>query len=256
MADDLSCDSYDIYDLRERLSRLSEISSKSLKILNQTELADFGHISNQISTLYGTDGYNLLHNEIISHFPLNINVIPGTIGGYFLGCTSSSGFKYGSECSMPCLTGAPSVQESIDYQKCSKTVLLAPFDEGYNFTILSIGESEPDTALIYITPPFHGFNDDEIKDLENKGIKNIIKSYYDDATNEYSISTPSLINDIPRRKKETQLENTYFTNTKPLDTAVTASNSSKVIHIVLLLIFLGLSGYLIYRWKNKNNLKK
>jgi len=254
MADDLSCDSYDIYELRERLSRLSEISTKSLKILNQTELSDFGHISNQISTLYGTDGYNLLHKEIVSHFPLNINVIPGTIGGYFLGCTSSSGFKYGSECSMPCLTGAPSIQESIDYQKCSKTVLLAPFDDGYSFTTLSTGESEADIAIIYITPPFHGFNDEEIKDLENKGIKNIIISYYDDNTNEYSISTPCIINEVPRRQTETQDKNNYIMNNEVVNIELSDTKSSNVIHIVLLLIFLGLSGYLIYRWKNKKNI--
>lgn len=251
MADDLSYDSYDISDLRERLSRLSQISTKSLKILNQSELSDFGNISSQISSLYGTDGYNLLHKEIISHFPLNINIIPGTIGGYFLGCTSSSGFKYGSECSISCLTGAPSIQESIDYQKCSKTVLLAPFDDGYTFTILSSGESEQDTAIIYITPPFIGFNNDEITDLKNKGINNIIISYYNDETNEYSISDPCALNEIPLRQSDLQKEN----NIQDINNKV-SSNSSMIINIVLLLTFLGLSGYLIYRWKIKNNLSK
>jgi hypothetical protein len=267
MQEDFSNFSIDLPDLRSRLDRLHQISSKSLKHLSEQELQDFSNISKHISSLYGTDGYNLLYKEIVDHFPISSQVIPGTVGGYFLGCAASSNFKYGSECAITCLTGVPTSQDNCG--KCSKSVFLAPFDNGYTFTQLALGDADPEVAIIYVNPPFIGFNDKELEDLSSKGVKQVIVSYFDEGTKEYSISNETPCDALPRRNDVTTEIGfkTISTSGKNIS-AITdieaeiehklasyGNNScsggmgSTIIKIVVLLLLLSLLGFLV--WKAK-----
>lgn len=268
MEQDLSSFSIDINDLRRRLERLHNISTKSLRHLSDSELCDFSNVTKHISSLYGTDGYTHLYKEIIDYFPISTDVVPGTIGGYFVGCSASNNFKYGSECALTCLTGAPTHQDNGECGKCSKSVYLAPFDNGYSFTQLALGDSDPATAIIYITPPFIGFTDNELSELESKGVKNVIISFYNEEAKEYSISNVTPCGAVPRRNDATQdIGFKTITTSGKNVSAITdieqeieaklagykdistngCSSSSMVIQVIFLLLLLSALGFIVWQ---------
>jgi hypothetical protein len=232
--------------------------------LSESELQDFSTISRHISSLYGSDGYNLLYKEIVEQFPISTQVIPGTVGGYFLGCAASTNFKYGSECAITCLTGVPTSQDTCG--QCSKSVFLAPFDNGYSFTQLALGDAEPEVAIIYVNPPFIGFSEKEMQDLTSKGIKQVIISYFDEETKEYSISNETPCDALPRRNDSTvelgyktistsgknisaitDIEAEIEHKLAAYNSSSSCGSSSMVLKIVVLLLLLSLLGFLVWK---------
>jgi hypothetical protein len=264
MLDDILFHSIDYDELKISLDRLSKISSKNLKSLDHDELTDFSKISTYINNLYGTKGYNLLYNEILSSFPSNQTTpIPGTVSSFFLGC-SSSNFPFGSECSLPCLTGAPSFQDSADHKSCSYPVFISPYDDGYSFTQLSLGDFESTTAIIYIVPPFYGFIQSEIFELSNKNITHLIIIFFNHQTSNYSISDTIPLSLIPIRhtNKLVDFNHLIFQNNntpkqkedyKNIKKSSTNPNSYTIIIIAIIILFLFVISLLFYlKFKRKH----
>jgi hypothetical protein len=228
--------------LRDQLRRLSEVKDTPIKNLGSDYLDDFVCISNNISNLYGTDGYNLLFKEIQEKFPMNVKVVPGTVSGYFLGCFAPTNFKYGDTCSLSCVTGAPTFYDNAEVIPCQRNVFIAPFDSvGYTFTKLSSGNEDPKSAILFIQPPFQGFTQDEIKQLKGQGLENIIVSYYDDSKGEYNVSDPISFEKIKKRNG--------YTRTVKVNTQV--SKSERIFQIVGVIILLILAGFAL--WSMRNN---
>jgi hypothetical protein len=233
--------SINVKKVREQLDRLSLVKDKPIKTLKGTELEDFAAISHNISNLYETDGYNLLFKEIQEKFPVCAKAIPGTVGGYLLGCFTPSNFKYGDTCSLGCVTGAPLFYDQTDLIPCNRNVFIAPYEIGYTFTKLTSGYEEPDTAILFIQPPFHGFTVDEIYELRKHGIEKVILSYYDDSKGEYFVSEPISFTKIQKR-------NSFVRNVK-VDTRVSKTERIfQTIGVIFLLIF---AGYAL--WSMRNN---
>jgi len=230
--------------LREQLERLSNVKDVHVKNLSDQYLEDFTSVSHNISELFGTDGYNLLFKEIQSKFPTSSSVKPGTVSGYFLGCFVQSNFKYGNNCSLSCVTGAPAFYDSTDSIPCQRNVYIAPFDgETYTFTRLSSGSEDPTSALIYIQPPFKGLNLGEIQKIKAEGIQKVIFSYYDDQKAEYYVSEPLPLSQINIRK------------TGPNMLRVKNANSSNqglnIYHTIVLILLILIAGFVI--WTMRNN---
>jgi hypothetical protein len=246
-------DLIDFKEINESLQRLSTISTKSLKNLNNEELKDYNFLTNNISRLYGTDGYNLLYKEILNHFPDNTNVIPGSVAGYFIGCKATTNFKYGDECSILHLTGAPFFQDNGEQKLCSKTVYLAPYDNGYSFSELTIGEKENTTAIIYITPPFRGFSHDEINELKAKNIENVIVSYYNENGNQYIVSNVTQTSELPIRMEEklSSERKLIKSETDCSKNNKGSCNTSTIIGIIFILLIIAIIVYLGYRYSKK-----
>jgi hypothetical protein len=233
--------SINVKTLRDQLDRLSTIRDVPIKSLKDTNLEDFTAVTNNIVNMYQSDGYNLLFKEIQERFPVNAKVIPGTVGGYFLGCFSSSNFKYGDTCSLGCVTGAPLFHDQADMIPCQRNVYIAPYEIGYTFTKLTSGSEDPDTALLFIQPPFQGFTSDEIYNLRSQGIEKVILSYYDDKKGEYFVSDPFSFSQIQKRNSSVR--------TIKIDTRTTRIETIfQTIGIVLLLL---IAGYAL--WTMRNN---
>lgn len=173
--------------LRDQLDRLSSVKDIPISQLNEGLLDDFTALTYNINSLIGTDGYNLLFKEIQQKFPQNSLVKPGTVAGYFMGCFIPSNFKYGNNCSLACLTGAPNFYDSAEGIPCKKNVYIAPFDGEYQLTKLS-SNTDDKTAIVYIQPPFHGFSKSEVEQLKSDGIDEIVFSYYEDHKKDYYTS--------------------------------------------------------------------
>ena len=228
--------------LREQLDRLSKAKDVAIKNLPSESLDDFTCISNNISNLYGTDGYNLLFKEIQDRFPMHAKVVPGTVGGYFLGCFAPTNFKYGDTCSLSCVTGAPTFYDNAEIIPCQRNVFIAPFDSvGYTFTKLSSGNEDPNTAILFIQPPFQGFTNEEISQLKGQGLEQIILSYYDDKKGEYYVSDPTSISKIQKRSSSTR---TIKINTQ-------VSKGERMFQIIGIIILIILAGFAL--WSMRNN---
>lgn len=225
--------------LRTQLDRLSNVKDLPISQLNTNLLEDFTAISNNISTLIGTDGYNLLFKEIQQKFPNTETVKPGTVAGYFMGCFVPSNFKYGKNCSLACLTGAPQFYDSVESETCKQNVYIAPYDNEYKLTKLTSGSEDNSLAIIYIQPPFQGFSKDEIQKLKSDGMKQIVFSYYDN--NDYFTSEPFAIEKINVR-----------TDAKRVYSGISSTLSkSKWIHTILILVLVLFSIYVL--WYSRNN---
>lgn len=227
--------------LREQLDRLTHVKDIPIRNLSENFLDDFTSVSHHITSLYGSDGYNLLFQEIQAKFPMQDKVSPGTVSGYFLGCFTPANFKYGDTCSLGCVTGAPSFYDSVDVIPCQRNVYIAPFDLGYKFTKLVSGTEEPSTAILFIQPPFQGFSPDEIYELRSQGIDKVVLSYYDDNKGEYFVSEPLGFSQIQSRSSTTR--------TVRVSTKVTTGE--RVFQIVGLILLILLAGYAL--WSMRNN---
>lgn len=229
--------------LRTQLDRLSSVKDIPISQLNDFLLEDFTAISNNISSLIGTDGYNLLFKEIQARFSHNDTVKPGTVAGYFMGCFVPSNFKYGKNCSLACLTGAPQFYDTTDQETCKKNVYIAPFDDEYQLTKLVSGTEDPNTAIVYIQPPFQGFSKDEVQKLKSEGVENIIFSYYD--KNDYYTSEPLSFEKLNIRSGTAKRIANGKTN------GVAGYSSTKIIHTILFILLLIVAG--VSLWYNGNN---
>ena len=227
--------------LRDQLDRLSKVKDIPIKKLSHNQLEDFTSVSHSISNMYGSDGYNLLFKEIQEKFPMEAKVVPGTVGGYFLGCFTPSNFKYGDTCSLTCITGAPTFYDQADVIPCQRNVYIAPYDIGYTFTKLTSGTEEPNTAILFIQPPFQGFNSDEIYNLRQQGIEKVILSYYDEAKGEYFVSDPLGFTQIQKRNHNTR---TVRINTQ-------TSKTERIFQTIGVILLLILAGYAL--WSMRNN---
>jgi hypothetical protein len=233
--------SINVKTLRDQLDRLSLIKDTPIKSLTSKNLEDFTAVSHNISNLYGTDGYNLLFKEVQEKFPIGAKAVPGTIGGYFLGCFSAANFKYGDTCSLGCVTGAPLFYDHAEAIPCQRNVYIAPYDLGYTFTKLTSGSEEPDSAILFIQPPFQGFSSDEIHKLKSQGVEKIILSYYDDKKGEYFVSDALPFSRIQKRNSSVR--------TVRVDTR--ASKTERVFQTIGIVILILLAGYAL--WSMRNN---
>ena len=227
--------------LREQLDRLTQVKDIPIRNLSDNYLEDFTSVSHHISSLYGSDGYNLLFQEIQNRFPVQAKATPGTVSGYFLGCFLPSNFKYGDTCSLGCVTGAPSFYDSVDTIPCQRNVYIAPFDIGYKFTKLVSGTEEPSTAILFIQPPFQGFSADEIYELRSQGIDKVILSYYDDNKGEYFVSEPLSYSEIQHRSST-------FRTVRVASQTTTGERIFQTVGLILLIL---IAGYAL--WSMRNN---
>lgn len=76
--------------LNDYLKYFSKNRNKFIKDLTKEEQSKFNQITNLISYTYETENYYQVNSLIKSIFSDLDNVIPGTIGAYFLGCLSQS----------------------------------------------------------------------------------------------------------------------------------------------------------------------
>jgi hypothetical protein len=232
--------------LREQLNRLSVVKDIPIANLKSQDLDDFSAISNNISTLYGSDGYNLLFKEIQQKFPQDNAVKPGTVAGYLMGCFVPSSFKYGSSCSLACLTGAPNFYDSAEIMPCNRNVYVAPFEGDYNLTKLTSGTDEPDTALVYIQPPFQGFSTKEVEFLKSEGVNKVIFSYYDHKNQEYFTSES-----LPFSKINIRSGNQTTFGPKRAMYGNGIMNRSKLSHTILFVVLILIAIYAL--WTMRNN---
>lgn len=231
--------------LREQLERLSNVKDVNVKNLSDQYLDDFTSVSHNISELFGTDGYNLLFKEIQAKFSGSDKVKPGTVSGYFLGCFVPSDFKYGDNCSLSCITGAPAFYDSTETMPCQRNVYIAPFDgENYTFTRLSSGGEDPTSAIVFIQAPFKGLNYSEMQRLKSEGIQKVIFSYYDDNKSEYYVSDPLPISQINIRKSSPY----KFIKVR---NGSSAYNGFNIYHTIVFIFLLIIAGYAI--WNMRNN---
>jgi hypothetical protein len=239
--DNEKASSVNVKILREQLNRLTHVKDIPIRNLSESYLDDFTSVSHHITTMYGTDGYNLLFDEVQSKFPMHAKVTPGTVGGYFLGCFTPSNFKYGDTCSLGCVTGAPIFHDSVDIIPCQRNVYIAPYDVGYKFTKLVSGTEEPSIAILFIQPPFQGFSPDEIYELRNQGIEKVVLSYYDDNKGEYFVSDPLSYSQIQSRSA----------SVRTVRVSSTTSTGERVFQIVGIVLLLLVAGYAL--WTMRNN---
>jgi hypothetical protein len=240
--------SINVKNLRDQLSRLTKVKDVPIKQLSEAFLDDFTAVSHNISSLYGTDGYNLLFKEIQDKFPMQTKAVPGTVNGYFTGCFVPSNFKYGNTCSLSCLTGTPAFHDSIDSIPCNRNVYIAPFETGYTFTQLAQATEDLTSAIIFIQPPFKGFTKDEVKQLKSNGLQSVVLSYYDEQKGEYFTSDPLSFSQIQARSgpiKASGVIKGFKVKT------MTSSMVNNIMTGVIVILLLMLSGYAL--WTMRNN---
>lgn len=251
-------------ELRIVLKRLYTIRNKNLRELTTQENKDFNVITNLISQYYGTDGYDMLYKEIVSNSDIQEKAKPGTVAGYFVGCLSSDSSGIENGCTIECLTGAPTYSDSHDISKCDKNVLLAVQEEDkYNFITLMKNDSTKD-AIVYVNQPFFNFSRDEQKELLEMGIQNVIISHYDNYKSNYVTQDTKVLRELPIRqegilKQSNQKPNISFIS-EVSKIAYSGNNTNKVhsgngliAFVILILVVLGIGGYVL--WRNKDKLK-
>ena len=239
--------SINVKNLRDQLSRLTKVKDIPIKQLSENHMDDFTAISHNISSLYGTDGYNLLFNEIQQKFPMEAKAVPGTVSGYFTGCFVPSNFKYGNTCSLACLTGTPAFYDSVDQIPCNRNIYIAPFETSYTFTKLASGQEDMDSAIIFIQAPFKGFSKEEVKQLKSQGLQRVVLSYYDEQKGEYFTSDPLSFSQIQARSGPVKASGII----KGFRIKNGSSMTNSIIITVIVLLMLLLSGYAL--WTMRNN---
>jgi hypothetical protein len=129
---------------------------------------------------------------------------------------------------------------------CNRNVYVAPFEGDYNLTKLTSGTDEPDTALVYIQPPFQGFSTKEVEFLKSEGVNKVIFSYYDHKNQEYFTSESLPFSKINIRSGS---QTTFGPKRAMYGNGI--MNRSKLSHTILFVVLILIAIYAL--WTMRNN---
>ena len=179
-------------DIDQHLTNLRKIAHVPLNKLNKEQQADYEAITFYMTLLYKSCYYPVIHKHVVDHFGDLKQIVPGTVGSYFIGCHHDAEVgKTNSSCSPICAGSLPTPDPN--WQFCQNQVVMATYENGrFRFDSKAGGSSGPDScekevAYVYVAytsiNTFPGFSDDEKKELKRLGIKKVnLQGYTPDGT--------------------------------------------------------------------------
>ena len=265
--------------LNETLIELKTQYSVSVNDLSTEYSEMFKNVVETLRLLYGSfDYYNLVLTDIVNMFSDIANVIPGTVGAYFIGCFTVTNFQGNMGCNPICTSSLQPGQgmqgitgwngawisfgmgwsgmsggwsgmsgmvgvSGLMYNECPDLVLIYS-----NNTFNSLNESQSVNCYIYIQDQnFQGFSQENIQQLQNTGVVNC-SIIFINANGSYEITSYMTIAQLPLLT-----DNNTDTNTTN-NTEEYRKYNSKLI-ILLVLIFLALilffGGVILYARRNR-----
>lgn len=199
--------SLDVNDIKSTLISLVPYFNTPIKNLKGTIRDKYNELIRYVNVLYDSpSNYDALYNLVIDTFNCaNLDVIPGTVGGYVCGSLprpnrsyNSSNYDYNNNnndtkiadvsnsCSVFGAGSMPQPQNSSDSNTfCPHNVILGAYSNNmFNFSSLH-NIDEDNKAVIHVpfttTSQFPGFTDVEKQKLTDMGIKEVKILGYDSA---------------------------------------------------------------------------
>lgn len=179
-----------IDELDNTIKYLRQYHNILIKDLKGDALEKLKYLIQQVLILYETQNHSILCQLIKKYFGGLEKIKPGTVAAYCYGClTETTMSDLNPECSPICSGSIPSEEGT---NTCENTVLVASYDgKNYNIRINNRGSTEEgrETAYMFIDcltmKMFHGFTDDEKRELKSWGLRNLILYGYKDNGKEY-----------------------------------------------------------------------
>lgn len=233
----------DLQDIRRRLDHLRHLEKQPIRFLVGPARDDYLYLVNVTKELRGTPLYKTYYSEIVERFGDIDEVVPGTVGAYFIGCLPSTTFTNRNlhACSAICAGAVPSPDNMSGESHCGASILAVLNNDGYDFVPLRMENSPVLAVFIDNNHKFSGFTEKEKEKLARFGYKTVAL-YRVSADGKHYQNTsygPMPIQDLPTRVE--MIETNSFN-----ETASTGSN--KTIWYVLIAILAVIVLYFLWRY--------
>jgi len=185
--------------IQKSLKELRKHEKVPIKDLPQEILTEFNHVNNVISILHKTPAYGILYNMILTEFNGVVPQSVGTVGAYFVGCTTSTNFKGTPACAAVCAGNlAPNSEK---WATCDKLSISYDCDTG-KFSTMNLHEDKREAYIFAPIDKFKGFTKQELQSLKDFGVERIKIVRYSSASN-YSEETSEFV-EISKMKSTQQ----------------------------------------------------
>lgn len=181
--------SVDLNMVKERLTRLKENYEMNINDLDGILRQDYLEMVNYIKTLYETNVYNVLFDEIKKVFGELKNVNPGTVGNYFTGCLIKNNLPEEiKSCSLNCITSVPLPKQlNSVVNKCNYFVIWCIRDEK-QIKLIPLNDPKPE-AIVYVNHnnpmDFKGFSEMEKEAFKSGKVERINVIGYNENNGDY-----------------------------------------------------------------------
>jgi len=218
--------------LRETLSELKKVTTVAVSNLDPEKSQLLQSIIEVTKALYNTPKlYDLVLKDIATIFHDVKEVVPGTVGAFFVGCFTDDKFPGPQGCNPKCVASVPPTEGTLGFKHCDELVII--YNDG---KFGALNEKKSDKAYIYISDEnFSGFNADNIKQLKESGVQSA-SLIFGTANGAYREVTGNLsLDQLPIQINTTS------------DTQSSSSNAvGIVVFIIIIAIIIALLVYLFY----------
>jgi hypothetical protein len=245
-------------NLKETLNDLKVYSHTQVRDLDSPTTESFKMVVDALKLLYTVPTlYSLVMSDIRSIFNNINNVIPGSVGAFFVGCFHHSSFPGPQGCNPICTASLPPLDPN--YSTCDDMVLV--YSDGSFSTLNNKNTSH---AYIYINNSnFIGFTEENLLLLKDANIETCTLIFGNPDGSYSEIRSPQHISQLPLKNQipthvlkpnntpltpKSSLEPQHITPTR--NTTVAVTFTVMIIIIVILLILM------LYYFHKKNNAVK
>lgn len=217
--------------LRNTLQELKPHAHDKVKSLSANKQEMFEDVVNAMRILYSSPKYyKIIMDDILIIFADVKNVVPETVGSYFIGCTNDKSFTGPSGCSPKCVASLPAAD---GYSECDDLVLVyADGDFG------SLNEKRSEHAFIYIDPKFvfRGFSKDNIHKLKNNDIEKVSLIFANSDGSYREITQALPVNQLPKDSSTSSNSNS----------SSSSSNAGGIVVFIILLILIAIALFYLF----------
>lgn len=213
--------------IRDSLQKLKLHSNTYLVELDQENTLLLGSIQEILRSLYGTKVlYDLVLSDIREYFSDVVNIKPGTVASFFVGCFNDTTFTGPIGCSPKCVASLPPTEGTPGYYNCEDLVLIYS-----NSSFNSFNDKISSHAYIHIEDPsFTGFTESNIKQLRDTGIDRVSLAYTNPDGSYREVTSPLPLDKAPLITSKSVVESS--------STPPTSSGAGWVILIILIVLLI------------------
>jgi len=214
---------------KDMLNELKTFSQVQIKLLKKDQMESFNTIGEALRLLYGSGKlYEMVHNDIQEIYSDIKHVIPGTLGAFFIGCSSSDNFTGPMGCNPKCAASLRPGEKTTGYSACEDLVLI--YHDG-EFNALNQIESNSPHVWVYVGDNFKGFTTENIEQLKEAEITHVTLTYGQPDSSDYK----EIVNRIPVDLLPKKLEMVAQT---PATATTTENTGAGIVFFIIIVIII------------------
>lgn len=211
---------------KDSLRELKSSSQIQIKLLKEEQVIIFNSIAEALRLLYGAGKlYEMIHTDIQEIYSDIKVVIPGTLGAFFIGCSSSDNFTGPMGCNPKCAASLPPGEKTPGYSICDDLVLIYDNNE-----FVALNSSNSTHVWIHVNEHFNGFTNNNIDQLKDADITHVTLIYGNPDDGNYK--------EIKNRIPVDQLPLQQETPAVVADTTTTDDTGANAIFFIIIIVII------------------